>query len=225
MQGTHTFIVLVADLVASHRALRRPDLALRLETCLRQLASSADWRAPLMSTRGLDELSGVLRRPQMAFDLMHAVNLVVWPQRFRFALAAGTIDVGLASNVAGDMDGPAFHRAADALARVRRERLAAGFDLPGVNATQTRMAEALAGLHQTIMENWSPATAVAVAAYEQPSGQAGAQTGTQAQTAHRLGISQQAVSAALRRARVAELAVARDALRRWLHEVGQEQTA
>ncbi len=225
MPESQTFFVLVADLVASRRALRRSDLAVRLETCLRQLASSVDWRAPLMSTRGLDELSGVLHCPQAAFDVMHAVNLVVWPQRFRFALAAGTLDVGLASTVAADMDGPAFHRAADTLARVRRERLAVGFDLPGIGAAQMRMAEALAGLHQAIVEHWTTAIAATVAAYEQPCGKVDAQAATQAQAARRLGISQQAVSAALRRARVAELVVARDALRQWLRDVGQELTA
>ena len=211
------FFVLVADLVASRRAPRRAELAARLERCLTALREHPDWQAPLMSTRGLDELSGVLRCPDAAFDIVHTVSLAVWPQRFRFSLAAGPLDLARDSRVAADMDGPAFHRAANALARVRDTGQAVGFDLPASDPAVVRLAETAANLHQLTVAHWSPAAAAAAAAYET--------SGTQAEAAQRLGVTQQAVSAALHRAQQAELAAARTTLRAWLQQAGQEQLA
>jgi hypothetical protein len=200
--------VLVADLVASRRAPARRTLGRRLEDVLAACAREFAWRAPLMSTRGLDELSGVLAAPAPAFDVCAWLNEALWPQRFRFALACGGIDVAPDSTAAADMDGPAFHLAADALARARAADLPFAVNLPGRDGAACALIEALGTLHGAMTAQWTPGAARAMLALRQ--------AGTQREAAKALGITQQAISRALRRARQHELDAARTAVRTWL---------
>ncbi|MBP7149453.1 MAG: hypothetical protein KBD01_18145 [Acidobacteria bacterium] len=201
---------LVGDLQASRLASDRRRLGARIEKVLRALGRTfaEDWLAPLVTTRGLDEVSGLLRRPDHAFDVAVALNLELWPRRFRVALAHGAIDVAPGSGDASAMDGPAFHAAADALERARRDDLALAVALPGLAPEAAALVEALARMHHAVVSGWSPRMAAVVAAYRRH--------GTQAKVADALGITQQAVSKALRSARWPELVAAESALRAWL---------
>jgi hypothetical protein len=204
------FVVLTADLIASRRAPERPALARHLRAALRGLETrfASEWRAPLTLTRGIDELSGVLLRARCAFDIAVALNQAVWPQRFRFVVASGEIDVGGGRRDASAMDGAGFHLAADAMARARAQELPLALALPSAPEPARRMAEGLARLHDAILRGWTASQAEAAAAYRR--------TGTQSKAARRLGVTQQAVSQALRTARLAELLQAEEALRAWL---------
>lgn len=208
MAPNSEFYVLVGDLVASRRAPARRSLTQRLERALADSAQRFPWQAPLMSTRGLDEISGVLSQPSTAFDVCVALNEALWPQRFRFALACGAIDVAPGSAVAADMDGPAFHRAADALSRGRATDLPFTLAVPPAQPAACAMAEALGALHGTLMRQWSPGAARAVEALRHG--------GSQSAAAAALGITQQAVSGALARAHQRKMEAAQAALRNWL---------
>jgi hypothetical protein len=87
--------VIAGDLIASRKAPQRTLLARRIERELAALAEehSALWIAPPVTTRGIDEISCVLRQPEPACDVAVRLNLALWPQRFRVALASGEIDV------------------------------------------------------------------------------------------------------------------------------------
>jgi len=124
---------LIGDLVQSRREHQRAALAQQIEHALRTANEQfiTDWIAPLETTRGLDEVSSLLRTPRHAFDAAMTVNLHVWPARFRFALAHGSVDVGDPGDPASDFDGPAFHRAADSLDRTRRQRKPLAIDIRG----------------------------------------------------------------------------------------------
>lgn len=207
-------IALSADLYASREAPRRSALAERIEQVLTAVndAHRDEWIAPLESTRGIDEVSAVLRRRKHAFDIIAAVNLALWPQRFRFALADGPLDVTGPS--ASDMDGPAFHGAADALARARDEHLTLAVAFEGTTVAQQRMAESTAELHQTLVAGWTEQIATTIR-FRRPPGRA---QRTQAEVAAMLGNTQQAVSDSLRRGHLRALIRAEDTLRAWLEE-------
>lgn len=205
--------VLVADLVSSRTATGRKALAAAVERELARAARerSEAWYAPPVTTKGLDEVSGVLRRAGPAFDIATGINLALWPHRFRFAIAVGEVDVAARSRDAAAMDGPAFHAAADALERGRANDLPFALALPGVPDETRDVFEQLARLHGTLVAGWTGNTARIVAAYRRE--------GTQARVAEELGISQQAVSKALRSGHWRELDAAEEALRRWLETV------
>jgi hypothetical protein len=136
------------------------------------------------------------------------LNEEIWPLRFRVAISHGLVDVSENSTNAGDMDGPAFHAAADALLRAKDQDLTFAMSISEWSVADCALAEELARLHSTLMGDWTGARAKIVASYRR--------LGRQADVAKRLGVTQQAVSAALRKAHLHELVAAEDALRRWL---------
>lgn len=217
--------VLIGDLVGSREARNRRALSRRIENAIALLSTGCKgqgmWRAPLMTTRGIDELSGVLRKPTWAFDVSVALNTMVWPHRFRFALAWGPIDVAWRTRDAAAMDGPAFHQASDAMERARRDGLGFAIDLPETQHAACRVVEELCRVHQTLMQRWSKEAAKTVQAYRELEWRSGTTGGrvTQAGVAHRLGKTQQAVSEALQRAHFMELIAAEVAVHSWLDTI------
>lgn len=198
------FTVLSADLIDSRHAHDREALAARIEAVLTDLGQREWWRAPPMTTRGIDEMSAVLARPERAYDAAFELNLAIWPARFRVALADGALDINPHSPVAADVDGPAYHAAAAAIGRAREEERAFALALSRVEAPQRDLVEALAHLHDTLMQRWSRRALPALRLYH-----AGL---TQEQVAERLAVTQQAVSAMLGRAHWQQMAQARAAI-------------
>lgn len=201
--------VLVADLLGSRRLTNREEAGELIERSLQRVNAgrTADWRAPLITTKGFDELSGVLARPEPAFDIAVAVNEAIWPLRFRFALGIGAIDVAGEGRDAAAMDGPAFHRAAEGIRRAKRGRLPFVIegDTPPKHAD---LVEAAAALHALTVSGWPKSVPRIV----RPAREGLRQTAI----ADELGITQQAVSEALRRAGFDELLACESAVRSWL---------
>lgn len=208
---------LVADLEGSREVADRAALARALETALREIReiSGPDaraWIAPLESVRGLDELSGVLSRPGPALAAVFHLARELWPHRFRFALAWGDLDVGFDSGQAGAMDGPAFHRAADALRRARRQRLPLALQVPGWPEEAVALVEDAVRLHTALTAAWTPRQAEVVRTWWR--------LGPQRQVARHLGIAQSTVSETLAKARARDLRALEEDLPRhldWLH--------
>jgi hypothetical protein len=200
-------------MIQSRAVRERRSVARRVEAQLRQVNRRwrDAWAAPLTTTRGMDEISGVLRDPRPAFDIVVFLNAALHPARFRCALASGAIDVAPDSGDAAAMDGPAFHRAADALAHARRRGFPFAAAIEGQPPEVRGLVEATAGLHDAISASWTSREAEAVQVYRL--------VGTQAAVARKLRITQQAVSDALSRARFPDLSVAEDAIRAWLEQL------
>lgn len=219
--------VILGDLVDSRVVRDRPTVADDLERAIKQLGARYGredaWVAPLVSTQGMDAVSGVLRKPRYAFDIAVALNTMLWPYRFRFALGSGTIDVAWKSNNAAAMDGPAFHRASDGLERARRDELTFAVELPEPSKEVCRLVERLCRLHQVLMQRWSKRAAMTMRAYRhlEAQGEATNTKVTQGKAARELGITQQAISEALTRAHYAELTAAEDAVRTWLGKISE----
>ncbi len=205
-----SLFALSADLAASRRAPDRARLARTVAKALRHLAAAwpEAWVAPPVTTRGLDEISGALRRPEHAFDALAALNAAVWPQRFRAALAEGTVDVGARTHDARAMDGPAFHRAADALLRAKREDLPLVLAVDFLTPEEQRVLEQAMRLHGAVAAAWKPSRAAAAAALRA--------AGTQKAAARRLKITPQSVSEALAAAHGTEIVALEAAIREHL---------
>jgi len=205
--------VLVGDMIRSRAIRERRKMAQRVEAQVRLVNRRwrDAWVAPLTTTRGMDEISGVLRDPRPTFDIVVFLNAALHPARFRSALASGAVDVAPKSGDAAAMDGPAFHRAADALAQARRRGLPFAAAIEGEPREVCGLVEATAKLHDVVSSSWTSREAEAVHVYRL--------VGTQAAVARRLRITQQAVSDALSRARFSDLTVAEDAIRAWLQQV------
>lgn len=167
------FVALVGDLEGSRKTRDRASFSESLERYLRTInAQFADeiW-APVVTVRGLDEISGLLHRPDKAFHVCARVNELVHPARFRWGISVGAIDVGLSSRDAGAMDGPAFHNAAEAILRGEAERRTYTFYLPGLDTALAEMIETAAQLYAEVVSNWTPTVSRVIDAIRQTSSQ------------------------------------------------------
>lgn len=204
------YFALVGDLIKSRKQPNRLALAKQIEDVLQKINRlfAKDLVAPLETTRGLDELSALLRTPDHAFDIVYSMNVLLWPSMFRFGLGSGGIDVWGDDGRASDMDGPAFHLAADALARGRHGDTPFAVNIHALSDTTQNLIEASGQLSQAVMRDWTPKTARAIRTYRPISGA----SPTQKQAAAQLGHSQQALSEAIRSGHLHELTVTRTAI-------------
>lgn len=155
--------------------------------------------------KGIDEFGGVLDSPRRVYDVLRQVADGLFPVEVRFGVAYDTVDVMPESDVAL-MDGPAFHRADELLGAVE----SAG-DLVGVDTgdpLRDGYLRDVANLVLTLRSDWTARQFEVVTTYRE--------TGSQTATAERLGVSQQAVSSALRRSHYGRIDRAETHLRRML---------
>lgn len=200
--------VLLADLASSRRVADRGEAGGRVEAAIAAVNRShaPHLRAPLVTTKGFDELSGVLAGPGVAYEIAVGVNEAVWPMRFRWALGVGRIDYAADSKDAGAMDGTAFHAAAAGIQRAERRGLV--FAIEGTDSPHRELVESAAALHALTVARWSKALPEVVRL---------ARSGlNQGSIAEQLGVSQQAVSASLRRAGFDELVACERSIGLWL---------
>jgi len=119
--GTSPFVVLIGDIVRSRRLgkNRRARIQAQLAKTLVQI--NRDYkkgiRTPLQFTGG-DEFQGVFETAVPVFDVINQIREVMSPVSVRFGIGIGEITTPLADQPQA-MDGPAFHRARDALERAQ----------------------------------------------------------------------------------------------------------
>lgn len=198
------FTIIVGDLVRSRESSGRQQISRKIRLTIGRV--SRDFRdefyAPLVLTRGIDEVCGVLKRPDMSYRICSLVNQAVSPRVFRFAVVRGALDIAVASKDARTMDGPAFHVAADMIQQAKKRNLFYSFDLASEFADLDPWLSEVANLLQILRSSWSKHQLRVVRLYEQ--------LGSQKAAANKLSITQQAVSDALRQAHWRELKRAED---------------
>ncbi|MCA9752969.1 MAG: hypothetical protein KC591_12310 [Gemmatimonadetes bacterium] len=208
-------LALVGDLESSRRKPHRAELAQKIEAVLGavNVEQESSLLAGLETTKGLDEISAVLSRATPVFDIITRINLALWPDRFRFALADGALDLGEPGDPASRYDGPAFHRAAEALARARREKRPLALAIEAADPAACRVVEEACRLHHETLRDWTDAAhEAATLARTDNAGE----SPTQQEIARALGVTQPAISTRLRQARHSELLAAEEAIRGWL---------
>jgi len=200
--------------VGSRRVVDRGDHAEQLARALAEPARDLAVLVGLQVLKGIDEVGAVVTRPGTGVMLGLSLNRAVWPNRFRYALAAGPIDIGFPGKDLSLMDGAAFHRAAAALDRARAEGLPLALhdsvgDGPAGGAVRG-LAESALALHGSVMSSWKPATARAALTWwamrERRLVDGDAAHPTQANVAKRLGLDQSTISRQLASADAMRLA-------------------
>jgi len=188
------FTVIVGDLLHSRESSGRRQLSHKIRLAIDYLSREfrEEFSAPLILTRGIDELSGVLKRANMSYRICTFLNEQVYPHLFRFAVVRGRLDIAINSKDASRIDGPAFHTAADMIQRAKKKNLYYCFNLGFRFAEFDPWLNELANLLHILRSGWSGHQRRVVQLYKK--------FGSQKSVAKELGITQQAVSDALRQA-------------------------
>jgi len=209
---TRILTVIVSDLVHSRDIPGRQQLSRKIPLLIESVSKKyrKEFHAPLIQVRGIDELSGVLKQSNMSYRICRLLNEAVYPNLFRFAVVRGILDIAIDSRDVTKMDGPAFHRAADMIKQAKKKNLYYYFDL-GQEFTQLNLLlNELPNLVHILRSSWSKHQKRVVQFYEK--------FGTQKAVAKQLGITQQAVSDALRQAHWKELKQSEDIIDQVLEE-------
>ena len=117
-------VVIIADVRGSRKMAQdeRYEGQLFLKSAIIQVNEefSAEIEAPFMITRG-DEFQGVLKNLQSAFIAMLEFERLFFPLQLRYGIGRGSIQK-MGSDIPIEMDGPAFHRANEALTHVKKKK-------------------------------------------------------------------------------------------------------
>lgn len=189
--------VLLGDVVRSSKVRDTEGFQRRLRHLMGLLNErfAPDLDAEFKILKGIDEIGAVLRSLRFLSAILSEVFFALYPGALRIVVVYGRITVGFSTGDVTQMDGPAFHDAADLMESLKRERLffrlKAHFPLLDQAISGQVNALTLLKIH------WTPEQVEVIRAYRQHR--------SQLRVASLLGISQQAVSDRLRRAHWAEI--------------------
>jgi hypothetical protein len=117
-------VVIIADVRGSRKMAQneRYEGQLFLKSAIIQVNENLSdvIEAPFMITRG-DEFQGVLRDLENAFLAMLEFERLLFPLQLRYGIGRGIIQK-MGSKIPIEMDGPAFHRANQALTDVKKKK-------------------------------------------------------------------------------------------------------
>lgn len=204
------FTVIVADIKASRkmRADERYEGQLFLKSAIIQVnetyASAIE--APFMITKG-DEIQGVLCRLADVNRIMLKLERLIFPLTVRFGLGFGPIQK-MGSSIPIEMDGPAFHRASQALDVAKKKKLAVYVNTG--NRDFDTSVNTIYQLVYAIKRRWSDISFERYWRYKE--------LGTYERVAEASGVSVQAVWDSLRNARAMDVIEAENTLDRFFSQ-------
>ncbi|MDD4050582.1 MAG: SatD family protein [candidate division Zixibacteria bacterium] len=190
--GQNLFTVIVGDLIGSSEINDRPVVSNQIAEAIEGIGTNFrdDFHGRLTITRGMDEISGVLKRPALAYKICRELNYIIFPHCFRFAVVQNILDVNVETKEARRMDGPAFHRAADIMEQLKKDNLFYSFEV-SLNVSDFNMSiTALANLVSIILQRRTERQDLILREYMK--------SGRQQNVADKFAITQQAVSDSLK---------------------------
>ena len=204
--NTKLFTVLSGDMVRSRQLSQRNDFYREFNLVLKSINDefNNEFYAPLTVTKGIDEISAVLNRPDKSYLIGRTLNNKIYPQFFRFAIVTDVLDVALNTHDARQMDGKAFHIASDLLLSNKNKQQPYYFQVKATANELNSLLEELANLIHLIRMNWTLKEHRTIQLYSDIK--------NQAKVANQLRITQQAVSDSLKKSHYKDLLKAEQAI-------------
>jgi hypothetical protein len=115
--------LLLGDVVNSRRISKRKPFEKKLATVLSKVA--IDYKkymeAPLTNWKGIDEVAAIIK-PAAVYGIINEINNGIYPQRMRFVLVKGFIDIAPGLTDITKMDGVIFHEAVNCMNGLKKEK-------------------------------------------------------------------------------------------------------
>lgn len=116
------YLAIIGDIVDSKQVPRRDEFQTRLAALLKDISSrNAALVSPYTITLG-DEFQAVYKSANTLFADIFSILCVIHPVHARFAVGLGELSTGVNRKQALGMDGPAFHRAREAITQLKATR-------------------------------------------------------------------------------------------------------
>ncbi|MEX0762149.1 MAG: SatD family protein [Dehalococcoidia bacterium] len=208
------YTVLIGDVEDSRGLPDRAGAQRGLQQALRRLNEELEHElaAPLALTAG-DEIQGLLNSPEVAVSIIVRLADELFPVRLIYGLGTGALATGISSHVA-EIDGPAFHRARNALTAAGHT--GSWLAAEGFGPELDRALSALFHLMSAIRSRWTG---------KQASYTAAARTMMQKDVAGQFGVSPSVISESLKSASFEAVMVGEEAARQLLSAFRSRQLA
>jgi hypothetical protein len=205
-----TRYVVLADVVDSRQIRDREEFEAQLKGALEYVneVEGQCISTPFTQMKGVDEFGGVLTNLKRIPDVLSGILDRIHPSTARFAIASGEIDVEGERETVAEMDGPAFHDASTLLDEVEDSGLYVAVD---TRREVDGLVAAALNLLLVEREHLTERQMEVILAYEK--------YGTQAKAGDELGLQQQGVSNALKRANYMRRKKIRSCLRQALETI------
>lgn len=119
-----TYSALIVDIVNSKKLLKedREQLQILLKTCLEILNRifKPSLEFEMIFSAG-DEVQGLFRSPAAAFLYFRLFQIIFAPLQIRCGIGVGEWDVRIGNGTSAEQDGPAYHKAREAIANAHRQ--------------------------------------------------------------------------------------------------------
>lgn len=131
-------LVLIADIIGSKEIVQRRDFQQNFKTKIARINNHHKTKmvSPLTVTLG-DEFQGVFSTAEGLFTLVHEIQVEFGEVRLRFAMGIGSIVTEINPEQAIGMDGPAFHRAREAMEFAKKKKRTFSYSGPENSAALT----------------------------------------------------------------------------------------
>lgn len=147
--------MVIGDLIASKKAVRRNALQRRFQAALDTCNDDKDNRRAILSPYTItigDEFQVVFSDPSTVFRDILRIQADLLPDKMRFSLAIGTLSTSVNRKRAVGMDGPAFHRARAGIDSLKDEQHS--YVIGGLGGTLDALANSTLTLISDQMEKW-----------------------------------------------------------------------
>lgn len=205
--------VLLGDVVGSRKIGDRVHFDKKLQAGLGVVTKMFQnaFVLPLQVWKGLDEVAAVLRSPDELYPVLSVIQDSVAPQKFRFVVVEGKIDVMPGNGDVRQADGAAFHQAAESMQVLKKEGLLFNCKtgLPVWDAAYSTQVNLL----MLLKEGWTERQRSIYNAY--------LKSGRQEEVAAELQVTQQTVSKTLQAIKAAQVQKLEAALQTWTKEARQ----
>lgn len=202
--------VLLADVVGSRNIPARTHFDHQLSAAIEEVTKMFQntFVLPLQVWKGLDEVAAVLATPDELYRIISVIQDKVAPQKFRFVLVKGRIDVVPQNNDVRQADGPAFHQAAESMQALKKEGLLASCNTG--NALWDKAYSTQVNLLLLLKDDWTERQRHIYTTY--------VATGRQEAVAEAAQVTQQTVSKTLQAIKATQVQKLETALNTWTKE-------
>ena len=153
-----TYLALIGDIVDSKQLAKRSEFQAKLTATLKDVSRAKTLASPYTITLG-DEFQAVYKNADTLFADIIAIMCEVHPVQVRFAIGVGELTTKINPKQALGMDGPAFHRAREAITALKDTpyliRLQ-GESTPAPASDPWRLLNHIFNLVTHRMDGWKP---------------------------------------------------------------------
>lgn len=155
MDSQRVYTVLIGDISGSKQlsGMDRYQTQLFVKSAIVQINEQflSSIEAPMTITKG-DEFQGLIDAPVHAYEMIHALQKMVFPIRVRYGIGLGSI-FRMGGVLPIEMDGPAFHKANKALNLAKKKKCDIWY--LSDNETMNQMINTIFSLITAIKSRWN----------------------------------------------------------------------